>query len=181
MIAAIKARKTIVISGGTSSGKTTYLNACLNEIDHADRLCILEDTREIITPHKNKVLLLAAKGEQDIAKVSMQTLVQCCLRLRPDRIIMGEIRGQEILDFVAASSTGHEGSVTTIHASTPKLAFIRMTQLYKQNNVPSMTESDILNELHAVVDVVIQLGKQGAQRKAQSLYYKYGHLMPAKN
>ena len=173
----IELKKTIVISGGTSSGKTTFLNACLHHTDHDQRIIVLEDTREIEIPHQNQVRLLASKGGQSKAQVTMQDLVQCCLRLRPDRIICGEIRGKEILDFLAASSTGHEGSMTSIHANNPAIAFMRMTQMYKLNNVPSMTDEDIMRELKAVVDVVIQIGKTALGRRVQSVYYKYGDLI----
>jgi len=173
---AITLKKNIVISGGTSSGKTTFLNACLHHISHDDRMIILEDTREIEIPHQNQVQLLASKGEQGEAKVNMQELVQCCLRLRPDRIIMGEIRGAEIMDFVSACSTGHEGSLTSIHANNPRIAFMRMTQLYKLNNVPSMTDNDIMRELKEVVDIIIQIAKTPNGRKIQSIYYKYADI-----
>lgn len=173
---AILLRKNIVISGGTSSGKTTFLNACLRHIPMEERLIILEDTREVKTPHQNQVNLLASKGDQGLAKVSMQDLVQCCLRLRPDRIIMGEIRGKEILDFVSACSTGHEGSITSIHANNPRVAFMRMTQMYKLNAVPSMSDEDILRELKEVVDIIVQVAKTPEGRKVQSIYYKYGNL-----
>lgn len=173
---AIQYKKNIIISGGTSSGKTTFLNACLQQVDRRDRIIVLEDTREIDIPHPNQVNLLASKGDQGEAKVSMQDLVQCCLRLRPDRIIMGEIRGKEILDFISSSTTGHEGSMTSIHANNPHMAFMRMTQMYKLNNVPSMTDDDILRELKAVVDVIIQLVKTPKGRQVQSIYYRYGDL-----
>ncbi|MBU1927083.1 MAG: P-type DNA transfer ATPase VirB11, partial [Gammaproteobacteria bacterium] len=152
LVLAIQLKKNIVISGGTSSGKTTFLNACLCAIPLEERMLILEDTREVEILHPNQVQLLASKGEQGLAKISMQDLVQCCLRLRPDRIICGEIRGKEILDFVSACSTGHEGSMTTIHANNPRIAFMRMCQMYKLNNVPSMTDEDIMRALHAVID-----------------------------
>ncbi len=170
---AIFFKKNIVISGGTSSGKTTFLNACLQQIDHNQRIIILEDTRELDIPHENRVQLLASKGGQSKAQVTMQDLVQCCLRLRPDRIICGEIRGKEILDFLAASSTGHQGSMTSIHANNPAIAFMRMTQMYKLNNVPSMTDNDIVRELKTVIDVIIQIEKTPVGRRVQSIYYKH--------
>jgi type IV secretion system protein VirB11 len=168
---AIKIKKNIVISGGTSAGKTTYLNACLQAININERLVILEDTREVNAPHPNQVQLLANKNEQGLAKVSMQDLVQCSLRLRPDRIIMGEIRGAEIMDFVSACSTGHPGSLTTIHANNPKQAFDRMTQLYKLNNVPSMTDKEIQKQLRSVIDIIVQLEKTPQGRRATSIYF----------
>jgi type IV secretion system protein VirB11 len=173
---AIFLKKNIVISGGTSSGKTTFLNACLQYIPLNERILILEDAREVVIPHPNQVQLLASKGEQGLAKVDMQQLVQCCLRLRPDRIIMGEIRGKEVLDFVGACSTGHEGSITSIHANNPRVAFMRMTQMYKQNNVPSMSDEDILRELHEVVDVIVQIAKTSEGRIVQSVYYKHADV-----
>jgi type IV secretion system protein VirB11 len=173
---AIRMKKNIVISGGTSSGKTTFLNACLSFISKQDRIITLEDSREIDIPHPNQVNLLAVKGEQGLAAVTMQDLVQCCLRLRPDRIIMGELRGKEISDFVSACSTGHEGSLTTIHANNPKIAFMRMLQMYKFNNVPSMSDQDILRELKEVVDIIVQINKSDTGRQVQSIYYKYGEI-----
>lgn len=173
---AIFYRKNIVISGGTSSGKTTFLNACLRFIDPTDRLIILEDTREIHIDHENQVNLLATKDDQGLSKITMQDLVQASLRLRPDRIIMGEIRGREILDFVSACSTGHEGSMTTIHANNPRIAFMRMTQMYKLNNVPSMRDEDIMRELKEVIDIVIQLNKTKQGRVASHIYYKYSDI-----
>ncbi|KAF5279908.1 hypothetical protein FQR65_LT15143 [Abscondita terminalis] len=173
---AIELKKNIVISGGTSSGKTTFLNACLRHIPLSERIILLEDAREIDIPHPNQVSLLSSKGDQALARVSMQDLVQCCLRLRPDRIIVGEVRGREILDFLSASSTGHEGSFTSIHANNPRIAFMRMTQLYKQNNVPSMSDQDILREINEVVDIIIQVGKGIHGRHIQSVYYKYGQV-----
>jgi len=102
----------------------------------------------------------------------MQDLLQCSLRLRPDRIIVGEIRGREVLDFIGACSTGHEGTLTSIHANDPKGVFMRMAQLYKLNNVPAMSEQEILNEIHSVVDIVVQLAKGPKGRFVQSIYYK---------
>lgn len=169
---AIGLKKTIVISGGTSSGKTTFLTACLQAIPKNERLLLLEDTREITLSHNNHVSLLATKGEQGLAPITMQDLVQASLRLRPDRIIIGEIRGKEILDFLGAASTGHEGSMTSIHANNPQMAFMRMAQMYKLNNVPSMSDNDIYQELKAVIDIMIQLEKTTQGRAIQRIYYR---------
>lgn len=170
---AIIAKKNIIISGGTSSGKTTFLNSCIQHIPLNERLVILEDTFEINVPHTNLVRLKALKqvGEQT-HHVSMQDLVQASLRLRPDRIIMGEIRGREIFDFVSACSTGHSGALATIHANNPKIAFMRMAQLYKLNPVGGMEEKDIYNVLHEVVDVIVQVAKTNEGRRLLEVYYK---------
>jgi type IV secretion system protein VirB11 len=170
---AIAHKKNIIISGGTSSGKTTFLNSCLSHISLNERLIILEDTFEIDCPHSNVVRLKALKqvGE-NLARISMQDLVQATLRLRPDRIIMGEIRGREVFDFVSACSTGHSGSLATIHANNPKVAFMRMAQLYKLNQVAGMSESDIYQILHEVVDVILQVQKTPLGRCLVEVYYK---------
>lgn len=170
---AILAKKNIVICGGTSHGKTTFLNTCVGKIPQDERLVMLEDTYEIKVSHQNTVRLKALKNQaNNPVPVDMQTLVQTALRLRPDRIIMGEIRGKEAFDFVSACSTGHRGSVVTLHANNPKSAFMRLAQLYKLNHVPSMTESDIARELHEVIDVVVQLGKLDGCRRLTQVYYK---------
>lgn len=85
---------------------------------------------------------------------------------------MGEIRGKEILDFISACATGHEGSLTSIHANNPRIAFMRMIQLYKLNNVPSMQDEAILQELKSVIDIIVQLKKTEYGRSMAYVYYK---------
>lgn len=170
---AIIAKKNIVISGATSSGKTTFLNSCVGQIPIHERLITLEDTYEIDVLHQNVVRLKAIKkASNQAAGITMQDLVQASLRLRPDRIIMGEIRGKEIFDFVSACATGHSGALATIHANNPRVAFMRMAQLYKLNNVAGMQDADIYKELHEVVDVVVQLNKAAHGRQMTEVYYK---------
>lgn len=171
---AILLKKNILISGATSSGKTTFLNGCIGQIPHHERLITLEDTYEIKVPHQNIVRLKALKTTGDkTSHITMQDLVQASLRLRPDRIIMGEIRGREVFDFVSACSTGHSGALATIHANNPKSAFMRMAQLYKLNNVPGMSEEDIYKILHEVIDIVVQLKKTPKGRRLAEVYYKH--------
>ena len=162
---ALHLKKTIVISGGTSSGKTSLLNACLDVVDTHDRLITLEDTREIFAPHLNQVNLLISSMVDDRHSITMQDLIKCSLRLRPDRIVIGEIRGAEIVDFLNAAATGHEGCMTTIHAGSPQEALIRMKQLYKLNAVPSMTDQEIIDEIRHVIDVIIQVKKTNNGRE----------------
>ena len=119
----ILVKKNIIISGGTSTGKTTFTNACLRAIPRIERLISVEDAREIdLENHPNKVHLLASKGGQGLAKVTTQDLIETCLRLRPDRIIVGELRGSEAFSFLRAINTGHPGSISTLHADTPEMA-----------------------------------------------------------
>lgn len=155
--AALLLKKNILISGGTSTGKTTFLNACLKEIPLHERIITLEDVREVMIPHPNKVHLLASKNEQGLARVTMSQLVEVCLRLRPDRIIMGEMRGAEAADFLNATSTGHDGSVASIHASHPAMAFMRLVHMVKLNPAMNMNREDILEDLHNIIDIVVQI------------------------
>lgn len=155
---AIAQKKNILVSGGTSTGKTTFLNACLREIPLDERIITLEDVREIEIPHENKVHLIASKGEQGLARVSMSHLIEACLRLRPDRIIMGELRGSEASDFINATATGHDGSIASIHASNPSMAFMRLVHMVKMNPAMQMMErADILEDLHTLIDIVVQI------------------------
>lgn len=179
IISAVLARKNIVFSGGTSSGKTTYLNACIKEMHKDDRIITLEDTREIeITSQHNFVSLLAKSkgGGLEESPIEMKDLVKACLRLRPDRIIMGEIRSGEIMDFVRASNTGHNGSITTVHADNPKMAFKAMASMYKHNNIV-MSDDEIMDDLRSTIDIVVQLNKkEKGLRQASMIYYKHGNL-----
>ena len=123
--AAIDARENIVIAGGTSSGKTTFANALLAEPSlHDDRIILLEDTRELDCTAPNCVRLRTRPGS-----VSLQQLVRSTLRLRPDRIIVGEVRGAEALDLLKAWNTGHPGGITTLHANSAEGALRRLEQL----------------------------------------------------
>ena len=150
-------KKNILISGGTSTGKTTFLNACLKEIPHDERIITLEDVREVKISHHNKVHLLASKGEQGTARTTMTQLIEASLRLRPDRIILGELRGKEAADFINAPATGHDGSLASIHASSPTLAFIRLVHMVKLNPGMNLSRDDILTDLHHLIDVVVQI------------------------
>lgn len=177
MEAAVHFKKNIVISGATSSGKTTYLNALVSHIPLSERIITLEDTYEINIPHQNTVSLCAPKKlSKDAPVVSMQDLVQCSLRLRPDRLVMGEIRGPEVLDFISACSTGHEGSITTIHAQNPRVAFLRMIQMVRLNNVPSMRDEDIERLLNEVIDIVVQVHGTPEGRMSSWIHYKHAPL-----
>ena len=122
---AVRLRKTIVLSGGTSSGKTTLLNALVKEIDRRERLILIEDAPEIRLEHDNAVGLIAARGDAGEARVDSEDLLQAALRMRPDRILLGELRGREAFAFLRAVNTGHPGSITTLHADSPEGAVAR--------------------------------------------------------
>lgn len=170
---AILYKKNIIISGGTSTGKTTFTNACIRAIPSHERLITAEDAREIILDrHPNRVHLVASKGDQGRAKVSTQNLIEACLRLRPDRIIVGELRGAEAFSFLRAINTGHPGSISTLHADTPQMAFEQLKLMVMQAGL-GMPPAEIKEYIKEVIDVVIQLkrGEKG-RRFISEIYLK---------
>lgn len=170
---AVKIKKNIIISGGTSSGKTTFANAALLEIPTTDRLITCEDAREIQLPnHPNRVHLLASKGGQGIAKVTMQDLIEACLRLRPDRIIIGELRGAEAFSFLRAVNTGHPGSISTLHADSPEMAIEQLKLMVMQAGL-GMPPNEIKSYITSVIDIIVQLkrGEKGV-RYVSEVYFK---------
>ncbi|MEM7569604.1 MAG: P-type DNA transfer ATPase VirB11 [Pseudomonadota bacterium] len=160
---AIAARKNILICGGTSSGKTTFLSACLQEIDTDERIITIEDARELQVPQLNQVNLVTAKGDMGEAEVSLTELLQASLRMRPDRIILGEIRGPEALTFLRAINTGHTGSLATIHANSAPLALNQLVLMLAEAGT-NLSQDATLKYLKSVLDLVIYLEKQGSQR-----------------
>lgn len=169
---AVLTKKNIIISGGTSTGKTTFTNAALGEIPKEERLVTVEDAREVIlTGHPNRLHLLVSKGGQGRAKVTTQDLIEACLRLRPDRIIVGELRGAEAFSFLRAINTGHPGSISTLHADTPAMAIEQLKLMVMQASL-GMPPEEVKKYILAVVDVVIQLKRgSGGKRYVSEIYY----------
>lgn len=170
---AIFAKKNIIIAGGTSTGKTTFTNACLRAIPRIERLISVEDAREIdLSLHPNRVHLLSSKGGQGRANVTTQDLIEACLRLRPDRIIVGELRGSEAFSFLRAINTGHPGSISTLHADTPTMALQQLKLMVMQAGL-GMPPDDIFKYIQNVVDIVVQL-KRGAKgrRYISEVYFR---------
>ena len=161
--AAIAARKTILISGGTSTGKTTFLNAMLGEIPADQRVVVVEDTPELRLPGANGVGLVAVKGELGEAKVTANELLQAALRLRPDRIVLGELRGTESVSFLRAINTGHPGSFSTIHANSLRGALEQLSLMVMQTGI-GLTRTDTIAYAASVIDVIVQLDRSDGKR-----------------
>ncbi|QWC56306.1 P-type DNA transfer ATPase VirB11 [Erythrobacter sp. 3-20A1M] len=155
---AIRQRRTILISGGTSTGKTTFLNAMLGEIPKSQRVVLVEDTPELRLPGENGVGLVAVKGELGEAKVTANELLQAALRLRPDRVVLGELRGAESVSFLRAINTGHPGSFSTIHANSLRGALEQLSLMVMQTGI-GLTRSDTIAYASSVIDVLVQLGR----------------------
>ena len=160
---AIRQRRTILISGGTSTGKTTFLNAMLGEIPRGERVILVEDTPELRLPGENGVGLVAVKGELGEAKVTANELLQAALRLRPDRIVLGELRGAESVSFLRAINTGHPGSFSTIHANSLRGALEQLSLMVMQTGI-GLTRSDTIAYAAGVIDVIVQLGRENGKR-----------------
>ncbi|MFQ3307328.1 MAG: type IV secretion system protein VirB11 [Candidatus Midichloriaceae bacterium] len=170
---AVISKKNIIISGGTSTGKTTFTNAMLRAIPSDERLITCEDAREIVlNDHPNKLHLLASKGGQGRAKVTTQDLIEACLRLRPDRIIVGELRGTEAFSFLRAINTGHPGSISTLHADTPDMAIEQLKLMVMQAGL-GLPPDQIRNYIVQVINVIVQLKKgEKGRRYVSEIYFK---------
>ena len=170
---AVQAKKNIIISGGTSTGKTTFMNAALRAIPMEERLITVEDAREIQLVQPNRVHLMVSKGGQGRAQVTTQDQIEACLRLRPDRIIVGELRGAEAFSFLRAINTGHPGSIATLHADAPSMAFEQLILMVMQANL-GMDREQVKIYIHSVIDIVIQLkrGEKG-RRFVSEVYFRH--------
>ena len=157
LAAAVHARKTTIISGGTGTGKTTMLNALSAFIPEDERLITIEDAAELQLqqPHVARMETRPANVEGH-GELKQRDLVKNALRMRPDRVILGECRGEEAFDMLQAMNTGHEGSMATIHANTPRDAIGRLEQMLGMTGMP-MTVASIRSQISAALDVIVQL------------------------
>jgi type IV secretion system protein VirB11 len=169
--AAVRRRKTIVISGGTGSGKTTLLNALVKEIDLSERLLVIEDAPEVRLDHPNSLGLVAVRGELGEARVDADALLAAALRLRPDRILLGELRGKEAFAFLRAVNSGHPGSLTTVHADSPAGALDQIALLALTSGV-ELGWDKVQAYVERVIDVVIQLDRTGGARRVTDVRFR---------
>ncbi len=168
-------KKNLIISGGTSTGKTTFTNSLLKTIPLKERLITVEDAREIDLNHPNSLHLIASKGGQGRANVNTQSLIEACLRLRPDRIIVGELRGSEAFSFLRAINTGHPGSISTLHADTPRMAVEQLKLMVMQAGL-GLQPNEILSYIRNVIDIIVQLKRgEGGKRFISEIYFRPIH------
>jgi type IV secretion system protein VirB11 len=161
---AVRDKRNILVSGGTSSGKTTFVNALLREIPAHERLIFIEDTPELHTAQLNMVGLIAARGELGEAEVSAADLLVASLRMRPDRIILGEIRGSEAITFLRAINTGHPGSISTIHADSPERAIDQLALLVMETGT-RMGWDDVVRYVRNSMGLILQLTRKDGIRE----------------
>ncbi len=170
LAAAVHARKTTIISGGTGTGKTTMLNALSAFIPEDERLITIEDAAELQLqqPHVARMETRPANIEGH-GELKQRDLVKNALRMRPDRVILGECRGEEAFDMLQAMNTGHEGSMATIHANTPRDAISRLEQMLGMTGMP-MTVQSIRSQISSAIDIIVQLTRlSDGKRKVTSV------------
>ena len=170
LAAAVHARKTTIISGGTGTGKTTMLNALSAFIPEDERLITIEDAAELKLqqPHVARMETRPANIEGH-GELKQRDLVKNALRMRPDRVILGECRGEEAFDMLQAMNTGHEGSMATIHANTPRDAISRLEQMLGMTGMP-MTVQSIRSQIASALDIIVQLTRlSDGKRKVTSV------------
>lgn len=156
----IKNHKNIIISGGTGTGKTSLLNACASCIEKNERIITIEDSAEIRLDHPHVISLESRnKNAEGKGEVSIRQLLKNALRMRPDRIIVGEIRSGEALDMLQAMNTGHDGSLTTIHANAPLETLLRLETMVLMSGL-DLPIAAIRMQVIQAVDIIIQLVRQ---------------------
>ena len=164
----VRAGYNIFISGGTSSGKTTFLNSLSNEIAENERVITIEDSAELRLNQKNWVRLETRNsGSENVGRVSIRDLIKTALRMRPDRIIVGEVRGEEAFDMIQAMNTGHDGCLSTAHANSTGDMLTRLeTMICSAVQIPLFS---IRKQIHAAIDIMIHLerGRDGKRRVSQ--------------
>ena len=164
----IELRLNILVSGGTSTGKTTFARHLLKFIGEDERMVTIEDAFELFPPQANSVCLLSER-KKDSPRTA-NALLESSLRMRPDRIIVGELRGGEALTYLEAINTGHGGSISTIHAETARLAIDRLGMMVLQAGTP-LTFAEVKDYIARSIDVIVQLGREDGKRGITELWF----------
>jgi type IV secretion system protein VirB11 len=174
---AVRSRKNILVSGPTGSGKTTWTKALIREIPSEERLITIEDARELVLDrHPNHVRLFYSKDDQGLSRVTPKQLLESCLRMKPDRILLAELRAEEAFDYLRNVNSGHPGSITSVHATSAELAFEQLVLLVKQNpGGRELARADIKSLLYLLIDVVIQFGVERHQRFIKEVWFEPEH------
>jgi pilus assembly protein CpaF len=170
LAAAVRARISILISGGTGAGKTTFLNILSQFVPKNERIVTIEDAAELQLPLENLVRLeTRPPNVEGQGAVRQRQLLINSLRMRPDRIIIGEVRGEEAFDMLQAMNTGHEGSMTTIHANTPRDALTRLESMVAMSNL-NLPEKSVRQQIASAISIVVQVSRMSdGTRKVVSI------------
>lgn len=173
MRAAVQARKNILVSGPTGCGKTTWTRALIGEIPKDERLITIEDAPELaLNQHPNHVRLFYSKDDKGTARVTTKQLLECCLRMKPDRILLAELRAEEAFDYLRNVNSGHPGSITSVHATSAELAFEQLVLLVKLSPAGrGLSRTDIKELLYLLIDVVVQFDSCQRERFIKEVWY----------
>ena len=171
---AVRKHQTIVVSGKTGSGKTTFMKGLVEEVPQHERLITIQDTAELTLPnHPNVVHLYYSKDAQGMAKVTAKSLLEACLRMKPDRIFLAEVRGDECFYFVRLAASGHPGSITSVHAGSCALAFEQMSLMIRESGAGGgLRMNEIKWLLGVVVDVIVQFDRDERGRFISEIFYE---------
>jgi type IV secretion system protein VirB11 len=170
---AVISRKNIVISGATGSAKTTVSKALIKHIPEHERIISIEDTPELAIPQPNHVRLFYSKGAQGLSAAGPKELLESCLRMRPDRILLQELRDGTAFYYVRNVNSGHPGSITTVHADSAKLAFQQLTLLVKESEGGrNLDREDIDQLLRISIDVIVQCKRMDGRFRATEIYFR---------
>jgi type IV secretion system protein VirB11 len=171
---AVRKHQTIVVSGKTGSGKTTFMKGLVEEVPRQERLITIEDAAELTLPnHLNVVHLFYSKDAQGTARVTAKSLLEACLRMRPDRAFLAEVRGDECFYFVRLAASGHPGSITSVHAGSCALALEQMSLMIRESGAGGgLSMNEIKYLLGIVVDVIVQFDRDARGRFISEIFYE---------
>ncbi|MDP2261777.1 MAG: P-type DNA transfer ATPase VirB11 [Hydrogenophaga sp.] len=178
---AVRQHRTIVVSGKTGSGKTTFMKCLVEEVPKHERLITIQDTAELTLPnHPNVVHLFYSKDAQGTARVTAKSLLEACLRMKPDRIFLAELRGEECFSFIRLAASGHPGSITSVHAGSCDLALEQMALMIRESGAGGGLRMDeIKGLLRIVVDVIVQFDRDERGRFIADVAYAPRRRHPA--
>lgn len=170
LTAAVERRCNLIVSGGTGAGKTTVLNVLSRFIPHSERIVTIEDAAELQLEHDHVVRLETRPANiDDNGEITARELVKNSLRMRPDRIVLGEVRGEEVMDMLQAMNTGHDGCMSTVHANSPEDALLRFEMLAGLAKFHG-TEGTLRKMISAAIELVVQISRMpNGQRKVVSI------------
>lgn len=176
---AVFARKNIVVAGATGSGKTTFMKALVSIIPHNERLISIEDARELDMSQPNRVHLLYPKNGQSDSNVTAKSCMEACLRMRPDRIILAELRGDEAFYFIRNCASGHPGSITSCHAGSTRQTWDQLALMVKASPEGAGLAFDNIKQLlKTTIDIVVHVRAAGGRRHISGIEYA-GRTWPA--
>lgn len=169
---AVQLRRNIVVSGATGSGKTTFMKALVEHIPQDERLVTIEDARELFIRQPNAVHLLYSKGDQGLARVTAKSCMEACLRMRPDRIILAELRGDEAFYFIRNCASGHPGAITSCHAGSTAQTWDQLALMVKASAEGAGLEFATIRRLLALtIDIVVHIAAHQGRRRITGIAF----------